>query len=184
MDEAISAEKSDKDGKHAYQKGDYLEAAKLFDLARQAYEARNDKLHAAEMANNASVAYLKADDALSALEIVDGTAEIFAEANDIRREGMALGNRAAALEALKKDIEAMTLYEQSAELLKQAGEDQLRASVMQSLSMLQFRNGRQLQALATMQNGLEEVKRPSPKQSMIKKMLSYPIHMATRNRSS
>jgi tetratricopeptide (TPR) repeat protein len=184
MTEAISAEKLAKDGKSAYQRGEYLEAAKTFEAARQAYTTMEDKLDAAEMANNASVAYLKAGEAEAALAVVEGTAEIFAEANDLRRHGMALGNQAAALEALEKDEEAMAFYEQSAELLSQAGEDQLRASVMQSLSMLQFQKGRQLQALVTMQAGLEGVKRPNPKQSLLKKLLNIPINMTTRNKPS
>jgi tetratricopeptide (TPR) repeat protein len=111
-----------------------------------------------------------------------GTAAIFAAANDLRRQGMALGNRAAALEALERPEEAIEAYQQSADVLEQAGEDQLRANVMNSLSMLQFRSGRQLQALASMQNGLEGVKKPSPRQKFLKQLVNIPFQMMNRGK--
>jgi hypothetical protein len=127
---------------------------------------------------------LQAGEGQAALKAVEGTAETFAEAGDLHRQGMALGNLASALEAVDRTEEAAGAYLQSAGVLEKAGEDQLRASVMHSLSMLQFRTGKQLQALASMQSGLEGVKRPSPKQSLLKKLLSIPVDMLTRNKKS
>jgi tetratricopeptide (TPR) repeat protein len=182
MAQAASPEKLAQEGKAAYQRGDFLNAAHTFEAARVAYQAVGDLLTAAEMANNCSVAYLKAGEGASALAAVEGTAEIFAQAGDLRRQGMALSNRAAALEALERYEEAIQGYQLSADILQQAGEDQLRAQTMQSLSMLQFNIGRQLQALATMQAGLEGVRRPTPKQSFLKRLLNIPIEMITRRR--
>lgn len=179
MSDAASPNQLAKEGKAAYQRGDYLEAAHAFEAARQGYLALGDRLMAAEMANNCSVAYLQAGDGEAALAAVEGSETIFAEAGDLRRQGMALGNRGAALEALERNEEAIAAYQQAAQILEQAKEDQLRAQVMQSLSMLQFQMGRQLQALATMQNGLEGVQRPSPKQKMLKKLLNIPFNMTT-----
>jgi len=180
MREAISAEKLVKDGKSAYQKGEYLEAARLFEAAQQAYLTLEDPLNGAEMANNVSVAYLHDDKADLALKAVEGTAEIFESAGDLKRQGMALGNLAAVLEALDRTDEAVNMYQRSADILAQAKEDQLRAAVMQSLSMLQFRTGKQLLALSSMQDGLEGIKHPSPKQTFLKKLLRMPIEMTTR----
>ena len=53
---------------------------------------------------------------------------------------------------------------------------------MNSLSMLQFRLGKQLQALATMHSGLDGVKKPSPKQRFLKKLLNIPIEMITKKK--
>jgi tetratricopeptide (TPR) repeat protein len=92
---------------------------------------------------------------------------------------MALGNRGAALEALERNEEALIVYQQAADILQQAGEDQLRAQVMQSLSMLQLQMGRQLQALASMQNGIDGVERPSASQKMLEKLLNIPMNVAT-----
>ena len=90
---------------------------------------------------------------------------------------MAIGNQAAALEALGRLEEAAANYERSAELLKGIGEDQLRATVMQSLSTLQLKMGRQLEALATMSAGLGGLKHPSPKQRIVKKLLQAPFKL-------
>jgi tetratricopeptide (TPR) repeat protein len=184
MSDALSPDKLTKEGKSAYQNGDYLAAAQAFEAARQAYLSRGDQLTAAEMANNCSVAYLQAGDGQAALLATDGTAALFAEAGDLRRQGMALGNLASALEAVDRSEEAVEAYLQSASVLENAGEDQLRANVMHSLSMLQFRSGKQLQALASMQNGLEGVKRPSPRQSVLKKLINIPVDMLTRNKKT
>lgn len=184
MSVQVSPEKIAKEAKSAYQHGDYFQAARAYEAARQAFLSRDDQINAAEMANNASVAFLQAGDAESALKAAERTVEVFAQAGDLRRQGMALGNIGAALDALDRDEEAMAFYERSAEVLDQASEDQLRVSVMQSLSMLQFQTGRQLQALATMQHGLENVKHPSPKQSILKKLLRIPFDMATRKKPS
>ena len=183
MSETKSPNKLAEEGKSAYQNGDYTNASKLFEAAQQGYQAANDTLMAAEMANNASVAYLQDEDAEAALKVVEGTAAIFAQANDLRRQGMALGNYAAALEGLDRNEEAAEYYQQSAEVLQQAGEDQLRANVLQSLSTLQFRTGRQLQALASMQAGLEGVQKPNPRQRLLKRLLKIPFNMINKNQN-
>ena len=172
------------EGQSAFKRGDYQAAARAFEAAQAGYTSAKAPLDAAEAANNCSVAYLHAGEAEAALRSVEGTDQVFAQAGDLRRHGMALGNLGAALEALHRSDEALLAYQNSAEILKLAGEDQLRAHVMQSLSMLQFNMGRQLQALASMQAGLEGVRRPSPKQTFLKKLLDIPIEMLTRRRSS
>ncbi len=96
------------------------------------------------------------------------------QAGDVRRQGMALGNLGAALEADGRIEEAVDAYEQSADLLKQVGESEFRANVMQSLSRLQLRTGRQFEALATMEAGLEGIERPNTQQRFLKKLLKLP----------
>jgi len=172
--------KLEKDGKAAFKKGNFVDAQNLFHDAEQSYLAIGENLAAAEMANNRSVALLQAGDAITALEVVDGTDEIFAEAGDRRRQALAIGNKAAALEELESLEEAAEAYETSADLLKEIGESDLRASVMQSLSAVQIKQGLQLQALATMQSGLENVKHPNPKQRVVKKLLQIPFSFLNR----
>jgi tetratricopeptide (TPR) repeat protein len=175
MNEAITPQQLKVEGGHAYRQGNYLAAARSYEAAAQGYCALKDELSAAEMLNNSSVAYLQAGEAQQALDQVKGTADIFAKAGDTRRQGMAFGNQGAALEALKLHPEAIEAYQRSAELLKQAGEGELRANVLQSLSALMLKSGRQLEALAVMQAGLDGVKRPNPKQQILKKLLRVPF---------
>ena len=138
MGNSDSPKKMEKRGKSAFQRGDYLAAAKEFEAARQVYAEAGDAVMAAEMANNCSVAYLQADEPEKALQAAEGTADVFADAGDQVKQGMAVGNCAAALEELGQTDEAIEAYLLSAELLEDSGEDQLRANVMQALSQLQF----------------------------------------------
>lgn len=184
MAETETPEQLVREAKAAYARGDYPAAARLFNAARAGFAGRSDHLSAAETANNASVAYLRADDAEQALAMAEGTPEIFAQAGDLQRQGMALGNLGAALEALERYEEALEAYTESAHVLELAGADQLRADVMTSLSQLQFNLGRRLQALASMQSGMEGVRRPNPKQALIKRLLNIPFEMLSGKRKS
>lgn len=87
-------------GKQAFEGKNFIEAAELFHQAAERFTAGNSALMAAEMMNNMSVALLQAGRAQEALNAALGTDQIFAEAKDIKRQGMAVGNQAAALEGL------------------------------------------------------------------------------------
>jgi tetratricopeptide (TPR) repeat protein len=123
------------------------------------------------MKNNASVAWLQAGFSKEALDVLAGTAQFFAEANDRRRQGLALGNEGAALEALNRLDEAAEKYQQSASVLQQAGEDQLRAAVMKSFSALELKRGKPFDAVYAMQSGLAGIEKPSLGQRLLKKLL-------------
>jgi tetratricopeptide (TPR) repeat protein len=171
MDESRSSTLLAEDGKRLYANGKYLQAADIFASAAQAYAAQDDVLTAAEMKNNQCVALLKGKQAQAALEAVADTEAVFAGAGDLRRQGMALANQAAALEALKRREEAAVLYERAAGLLEQAGEDLMRADALRSLSALKARKGQGLDALIAMQDGLGGVKAPTLKQRILKQLL-------------
>lgn len=163
------------EGHAEYNKGEYLSAARLFKAAADGFLLAGDELAAAEMANNSSVAYLKIGEANIALEAVSGTEQVFAANGDIKRQAMAVGNQAAALESLNRIEEAMTAYEQSAALFNQAGEYELRAYVCQSISALLMKRGRYLEAYATMRAGVMGVKEPNLSQKLIKTLMDIPM---------
>jgi tetratricopeptide (TPR) repeat protein len=171
MDKSQSPNLLAEEGKRLYANGEYLQAAEIFASAARAYAAQDDALTAAEMKNNQCVALLKGKQAQAALEAVADTEAVFAGAGDLRRQGMALANQAAVLESLKRRDEAADLYERAAGLLEQAGEDQMRADVMRSLSAIQARKGKGLDALIAMQDGLSGVKAPTLKQRILKQLL-------------
>lgn len=177
MGETLSPNQLTKEAQRAYKRGDYLTAARRYQAAGEAYQTTGNHLDAAEMYNSSSVAFLQAGEVDLALQVVEGTDNIFADAGDLRRQGMALGNLGAALEAASKHDEAIEKYLLSAELLKKTGEYNLHANVMQSLSALQLKTGRQLEALATMQAGLAAVEKPSPQQRALKKLLQMPYKL-------
>ena len=167
--------------KAAYRKSNFEEAQLYFHEAADAYQAIGELLNAAEMENNRSVALLNLGDAETALEVVIGTDDIFAEAGDKYRQAMAIGNKAAALDELGRLEDAAKYYEISADILNEIGEKNLRASVMQSLSAVQLKQGRRLEALASMQAGLNGVTNPNPKQRVVKKLLQIPFNLINRS---
>jgi tetratricopeptide (TPR) repeat protein len=116
-------------GKREYEQGNYSAAADLFMQAAQAYESAGAVVNAAEMKNNQSVALLQAGDAGAALEATQGTEEIFVKANDLKRQGIAVSNRAAALEAMRQWGEAVAEYERAASIFEQAGEGDMHSLV-------------------------------------------------------
>ncbi|MEK6221693.1 MAG: hypothetical protein N2D54_05545 [Chloroflexota bacterium] len=158
----------------AYQKGDYAQAAISFSAAAEIYDSSNQPLMSAEMRNNQSVALLLAKDAQGAYQAVAGLEVVFIKAGDMQKLGITYGNQGAALEALDKLEEAEEKYKLSADKLMKAGESDLYAELMKSISTLQLRAGRQLEAIASMQSGVEDIKNPSLKNRLLKKLLKIP----------
>jgi len=159
----------------AYQECDYINAARLFGEAASAFLAQGDQLDAAEMKNNQSVALLQAGEARASLNVLEGTAQVFSTNHDFRRQGMALGNEASALKALGRIDTAEQQYRLAVVALEKAGEDQLRASVLQALAGIQLRKGKLMDALLSMQMGLSGVKHPSLKQKLLLNLLRFRV---------
>ena len=128
-------------GKQEYGKGAYGIAADLFAQAAQAYSAEQDELNAAEEKNNQSVALLQAGKAEAALQATEGTEEIFQKAGDLKRQGIAIANRAAALEGLKKSNEALDEYNRAATIFEQAGEGDMHSIVRKATAELFLKRG-------------------------------------------
>lgn len=164
----------------AYDSGDYLEAARLFKAAEQGYDLEADPCLAAEMANNCSVALLQAGEPQAALLALEGRELVFENAGDLKRLGMTWGNRGMALEALKQFELALQAYHQATDLFKQIGENELYTTTMQSISALQLRTNRPLEAVASMQAGLGQVRKPSVRQRLLKRLLDLPSRLLNR----
>ena len=94
------------EGKQAYQHKKYSKAAKLFGQAQLEYQDLNELVKSAEMANNQSVALLQTGKNKKALAALSGTEEIFEQHAEKLQLALAIGNKAAALDALKRTDEA------------------------------------------------------------------------------
>lgn len=169
------------EGKAAYEREDFVEAVKAFEAAERGYTASGDTLMTAEMANNRSVVLLQSGEAQAALDAVGNTPAIFGEAGDHKRMAMSLGNRAAALAGLGQKKEAEKIYWESAQILADLGEKDLRASVLQSISRLQMRSGRFMEAAASMESGLAGVEKPSLSQRLLKRVIKIPGKLMKRS---
>jgi tetratricopeptide (TPR) repeat protein len=142
-------------GKQAFRNKNFDEAAGLFSQAVEGYTLIHDDLMSAEMRNNISVALLQAGKAQESLVAAQDTDQVFARAKDIKRQGMALGNQAAALEALKRYDEAVKKYDLAAQLFEQSGEGDLRALVMKSSAAIKLKTGKVTDSAFKMMGSLE-----------------------------
>ncbi len=173
--EIIDPQQLADEGQAEYNRANYLEAARLFKAASDGFLSSGNDLSAAEMANNSSVAYLKGGNAKAALDAVMSTDLIFADKGDILRQAMALGNQAAAWEGLNQLDKAISIYNQSAELLNEVGETELRAYVLQSISAIQLRRGQFLEAYTTMGLGVMGLDKPNLSQRVLKSLIRLPF---------
>ena len=155
-------------GKSEYAKGNFRAAAGLFSRAAQAYTLLQDELNAAEMKNNESVAWLQAGKAREALQATEGTEAIFEKARDMKRQGIAVSNRAAALEGLKKWQEALKEYDRAASLLEQAGEGDMHSIVRKAMANLNLKRGRIDASQMDVYDSLRLVEKPSFTQRVMK----------------
>jgi len=155
-------------GRQEYEKGNHITAAGFFLQAAQAYQKAQDELNAAEMMNNQSVALLQAGKAKDALEATEGTEEVFQKAGDLKRQGISVGNRAAALEGLKKNEEALAEYERAAVLLEKAGEGDMHSVVRKAAANLNLKRGRVTAAQMDVYDSLRLVEKPSFTQRILK----------------
>jgi tetratricopeptide (TPR) repeat protein len=181
MAEVLTPKQIVTEAQAAYGEGFFIKAAQFFLAAQESYESLGDSLNAAEMANNQSVALLRAGKAEKALQALAGKGKIFEDAGDIRRQAMTLGNRAAALEALKQWEDARNNYQQASDLFAQIGEMENYTATMQALSALELRTQRPLEAILTMQAALNKVSRPGLKQRLLKKLLKIPFRLLNRS---
>ncbi len=155
-------------GKREYAQNNFKTAAGLFAQAAQMYASMQDALNAAEMKNNESVALLQAGNAKGALQATDGTEEVFQQAGDLKRQGIAVSNRAAALEGLKKWKEALAEYDRAASLFEQAGEGDMHSIVRKAAANINLKRGHLVDSQMDVYDSLRLVEKPSLTQRIMK----------------
>ena len=163
-------------GKKEYEQENYLAAADQFAQAAQAYVLLKDELNAAEMKNNQSVALLQAGKAKEALQATEGTEEIFRNAGDIKRQGIAVSNRAAALEGLKNWKEALAEYDRSASLFEEIGEGDMHSTVRKAAANLNLKRGRLTDSQMDVFDSLRLVEKPT----FLQRIMKFLVRMGFR----
>ena len=157
----------------AYKARQYERAAELFHLAAQGYGSGLDNLLAAEMKNNASVAHLQAGNPQKALDAALDTDKIFEGAKDVKRQAMAIGNQAAALDELGRWQEALAAYEHSAQLFSEVNEKDMHALMLKSAAGIKLKRGRVSESAYEMMGALEAKSRPSLFERILRFLLRF-----------
>lgn len=155
-------------GKQEYERGNFRAAAELFLQAAQAYTSARDELNAAEMKNNQSVALLQAGNAREALQATEGTELVFEKAGDRKRQGIAVSNRAAALEGLRKWDEALAEYDRAASLFEESGEGDMHSIVRKAAANINLKRGRIADSQMDVFDSLRLVEKPTLMQRLMK----------------
>ncbi|MCL4560817.1 MAG: hypothetical protein M1281_09410 [Chloroflexi bacterium] len=168
------------EGQIAFKAGDYQAAAASFEQAGKDYAAQGDQLASAEMANNRAVALLKSGQARAAYQAAEGTEAVFSQAGDKRRQALALGNQAAALEALHRLEPAIAKYELAAGLLKGTGENASLIATLRSLSALHMRKMHLVEAMLVMNSALTLEKNLSLGEHILKWLLGIVFGLLQR----
>lgn len=163
----------DDKGKQAFANKKFIEAAEYFRQAAEGYTLGRAGLKAAESKNNLSVALLQAGNAQEALEAALDTDKTFASANDVKRQAMAIGNQAAALEGLHRYDEAIEKYERSAELFGSVNEGDLRAMVMKSAAALKLKTGKITESAFKMMGSIDVKDNPTIFERIMKFFLRF-----------
>jgi tetratricopeptide (TPR) repeat protein len=127
-----------------------------------------DELNAAEMKNNQSVALLQAGKAKEAWQATEGTEEVFQRAGDIKRQGVAVSNRAAALEGMRKWKEALAEYDRAASLFEQIGEGDMHSIVRKAAANINLKRGRIVDSQMDVYDSLRLVEKPTLTQRFMK----------------
>lgn len=161
------------EGKQLYERGQYDRAAELFRRAAGAYALEGANLLAAETNNNLSVSLLQAGKPREALEAALGTDEAFAAASDKKRQAMAIGNQAAALDALHRPDEALEAYARSEALFAELGEGDMRALVKKSMAAIRLKRGDVLQSALNMVGSVEAKSKPSLFDRLLKFLMRF-----------
>lgn len=160
-------------GKISFQNADFDEASTLFHQAAEGYILARDETSAAEAKNNMSVALLQAGKPQDALDAALNTDKFFEGIKDIKRQAMALGNQAAALESLYRYDEAVSAYERSAALFAQVDEGDMRAMVLKSSAAIKLKTGKVTESAFKMMGSMEAKKNPGFFERIMKFFLRF-----------
>ncbi len=167
----------EEEGKELYTARKFQQASIVFSQAAELYLKQEQEQLAAEMRNNQCVALLQAKQPREALAAVQGTALIFKAAGDQLKQAMAFANEATALKDLGQKSEAIDKFTQAADLFTQLNEGTMHLEVMQSISALKMKSRNLTGALFSMQDGLEQVEKPTLRQKLLINLLKIPQNL-------
>lgn len=160
-----------------YRQGQAAQAVEIFLELEEIYRAQGNDLKGDEMANNLAVALLELDQAERAIALVEATPQRFLAAGEPILAAQAYGNLGAAMAAADRVEEAEQAYRQSLQLFQEQGHDEGMTFAGQALSQLQLKQGRPLEALASVEASLEGQKKPGLRQRLMRTLLKLPFRL-------
>jgi tetratricopeptide (TPR) repeat protein len=167
-------------GKKAYEKNLYSEALENFEAAKTGFQEARDVLNAAEMSNNLCVTLLQLDRNEEALQEVEPTPTLFLEHGDEARAAMAYGNLGLARDACGDRDGAIEALVEAVDRFQALGDEENLLHTAKVLSELRLRKGQAIEAVQTMQGGLEAQRGLGLKYRFLRKLLDIPSKILGR----
>lgn len=158
-------------GMKYFHKKNYTLAADYFSRAAEAAKEIQQETDEAEIRNNLSVTYLMSGNARQAYEAALGTDRVFAAHNDLKRQAMALGNIAQALEELKDYPQALIVYDEALVLLKGQNLNDIRSTLFRRKAIVQGKAGDTYQAVASLDSSIDAKPGQDIKDKFLKQFL-------------
>lgn len=149
---------------------DYEAANRLFQQAKDAYEADKNYDMVSEMKVNIGLVHRALGENQQALELIQEALAHFKDHNDSLRTAQVLGNLGGVYQALNDKEQAELSFRQAANMFKELGENKLYSDTMLALGAFQFRDGKILAGAATYQVALEDRDNLSGTQKIIKSL--------------
>ncbi len=167
-------------GLEQYRAGRFQEAIAAFAQAQQAFIAEGDRAQAAECANDRGVAARQAARWEEAETAFVEARKLFEELGDRKGQGQVMGNLGALAESRHQSKAAATFYQRAIELFDGIGETDLASETWRALSRLQMRQGKWFAALAAYDAGLTGVKRLTPTQRLLRRLMKVSRRLMSR----
>lgn len=158
-------------GMKYFQKKQYPLAADYFTRAAEAAKENQRDLDEAEIRNNLSVTYLMTGNAQQAYDAAVGTDKVFAAHDDLKRQAMALGNIAQALEELKDYSQSLSVYDEAIDLLKGQNLNDIRSMLFRRKAIVQGKAGETYQAVASLDSSIDTKPSQGFKEKFLKQFL-------------
>jgi len=161
-------------GVAAFRSQRFDEAAQLLAQAHAAAETEKNPAKAAEILNDLGVIQRELGQLEMAESTLDQAFQIFVELGDSKGQAQATGNLANVFEGQERYQEAVDAYKQSAEMFEASGESDLAMYSWQALSRLHLQQKNWLGAIASYEEGVEQMPEGSVKKGLLQRIIQLP----------
>ena len=142
-------------GLKLHQQQDYEAAARIFQQARDAYEADGERDMAAEMKVNIGVIHRILGENQQALDAMQEALRVFQEMQDKERIAKVLGNMGGVYTALGDKEQAYTAYREAAVQFEEMGDQENYGETLVAMGYLLIGEGKWFAGATTIGDGLK-----------------------------
>lgn len=155
-------------GLKLHQQHDYEAAARLFQQAKDAYEAEDANDMAAEMKVNIGVIHRTLGENQQALDAMQDALRIFQDMQDKDRVAKVLGNMGGVYSSLGDKEQAYTAYREAADIFEELDDQQNYGETLVAMGYLLISNGKWFAGATTIGDGLKHKESLSTNERIMK----------------